>query len=127
MAGRMMSGTTDLLVTSDSDQAGLLGDRCVCIKKFKYETGKKPLLESFDIFTATETTLNKVLNTIHLHVDSDQISKPKYPIFDNIGCFRLRGLIATAIGCDVSINPIVKPSTLHSFLQSSHDTMHILH
>jgi hypothetical protein len=41
MAGRVVSGQTDILVTSDSYQAALLGERCVCIKKFKFKAGKK--------------------------------------------------------------------------------------
>jgi hypothetical protein len=118
MAGRMMSGATDLIFTSDSDQAALLGDRCICVKKFKFKGGKKATLESFDIFTASETTLNEILLSINLPIESEKIIQPKYPLFNNIGCIRLRGLIAVGIGCDVSLNPITTPKTLLSFLQS---------
>jgi hypothetical protein len=33
MAGRIISGKTDILLTSDSDQAALLGEQCVSVKK----------------------------------------------------------------------------------------------
>jgi hypothetical protein len=43
VAGRMMSGHTDIIITSDSDQAALLGPACIAIKQYKYKPAKKKI------------------------------------------------------------------------------------
>jgi hypothetical protein len=41
MAYRMVNHDTDILLTSDSDQAALLGHECVSVKSYKFKQGKK--------------------------------------------------------------------------------------
>jgi hypothetical protein len=130
-AGRMISGHTDILLTSDTDQAALLGDRCLAIKKYQYKPGKKSTIDSLEIFTPCKKTLNATLKMINLPLDSELVSKAKYPIFQNIGCPRLRGLIAVGLGCDVNLHSVVTPTVLLSFLSSemirdvSHDDAYL--
>jgi hypothetical protein len=63
MAGRMVSGHTEILLTSDSDQLALLGDVCVSIKNWHFKTKDKiNTLEGLDIFTGSEITMNAILN-----------------------------------------------------------------
>jgi 5'-3' exonuclease len=70
MAGRVVSGATDIILTSDSDQAALLGNKCISIKKFKYKPGRNPKIESLDVFTATEETFQKIMKVIDVPCES---------------------------------------------------------
>jgi hypothetical protein len=121
MAGHIISGDTEILLTSDSDQLALLGSKCVSIKKWRFKSSEKSKsLDSLDIFTANETTMNNILNSLNLPLyDNQNLIKPKYPIFDNVDCYRLRALLAVGLGCDVNLNSIVTPSKLFSFIKNS--------
>jgi hypothetical protein len=120
LAGRIVSGDTEIILTSDLDQAALLGSKCISIKKWVFRSStKRRILESLEIFTAFESTMDFVLTTINLPSDTKSImSLPKYPIFDNIECHRLRALLVVGLGCNVNLNPLTTPAKLLTFVKS---------
>jgi hypothetical protein len=110
---------SDIILTSDSDQAAILGAQCICIKNFKVNEKKQQItLEEFEIFFAFEQTIHECLEILHIPLESEKVVMSKCPIFDGIHCYRLRALLAVALGCDVNLNSIVTPAPLLSFIRS---------
>jgi hypothetical protein len=63
MASRMVSKNTHVLLTSDSDQAALLGPDCLCIKDFKIKEEKKKIkIDNIEIFSLIQNYWNKRLS-----------------------------------------------------------------
>jgi hypothetical protein len=106
MSYRMQNQLTDIIITSDSDQAALLGPECVSIKDFRFIQGKKAAIKDIQIFVANEKTLQNISALLHIPFTSPKIVKAKYPVFDTVMCPRLRSLIAVSLGCDINLYPI---------------------
>jgi hypothetical protein len=124
MALRMINFDTDIILANDSDQASILGTECICIKSFVLkEIRKKVTINNFEIFTACKVTMQTICEYINLPYPNKLINEPKYPLFDNILCPRIRCLIAVAIGCDVNLHPITTNATL---LASSHEKISVI-
>jgi hypothetical protein len=116
----MVSGDTDIFLSSDSDQIALLGHLCLGIKKWQFKSTQKiKALDLLDIFTPSTTTINNILNVLHLPNEPSNLIKPKFAIFDDVQCPRLRSLYAVGLGCDVNLHSVVTPSKLHKFIQNS--------
>jgi hypothetical protein len=100
------------------DQAALLGSKCICIKKWKFKrNGRNRIIEEMEIFTATRVTMNFLLNILDLPYDNDNVLSPKFPLFEDIDCYRLRSLIAIGISCDINLHPIVTPQNILKFMK----------
>jgi hypothetical protein len=93
----------------------------VSIKKWHFKTKDKiNTLEGLDIFTGSEITMNAILNLLNLPLEEHaHVTLPKFPIFDNVNCHRLRSLYAVGLGCDVNLNPVVTPAKLLAFITKS--------
>jgi hypothetical protein len=62
MASNILHNKTDILVTSDSDQAAILGSECICIKNFKIKEQKQEIrLEELEIFFCRETYIRQII------------------------------------------------------------------
>jgi hypothetical protein len=117
MSERIMSWKTDVLLTSDSDQAALLGEECLCVKNFKFRDNRQgSTLEDIEIFTAYKSTIETVAKYINL--PSEKINVAKYPVFDGMHCCKLRALVAIALGCDVNLRSIMTPKPILTYIQS---------
>jgi hypothetical protein len=122
MSARMVNHETDILVTSDSDQAAILGNECVSVKSYKFKNCKKPTIEDCQIFVATRKTLDEVLLYLNLPKESEKIIPAKFPVFDcAIDCPRFRSLMAVCLGCDVSIHHVFSPLKIYNILD--HETI----
>jgi hypothetical protein len=117
MSERMMSWKTDILLTSNSDQASLLGDECLCVKSFVFRDNRQgSTLDNIEIFTAFKSTIETVTKYINLPLN--KICMAKYPVFDKMYCCKMRVLVAVGLGCDVNLRNIVTPKPLLTYLQS---------
>jgi hypothetical protein len=68
MASNIVSKSCDILLTSDSDQAAILGEQCVCVKNFKIiEEKKKTKINNIEIFLQTKQHMKvpKIYLTYH--------------------------------------------------------------
>jgi hypothetical protein len=120
MAYRIVNNISDILLTCDSDQAAILGTQCMCIKDYKYKEEKNSTkIENIEIFLADKSILERIMKTLHLPMESNRISKAKYPVFDGINDPRLRSLIAVGLGCDVNLEAAVTPSQMYDFIKST--------
>jgi hypothetical protein len=119
MAADMINKSCDILLTSDSDQAAILGQSCICIKNFKIsEEKKKTIINNIEISFADEATYEKTKDILTLPSDSSQLEKAKFPVFNCISCPRVRALVAVALGCDVNLQAATTPAKMMSFIVS---------
>jgi hypothetical protein len=90
MASNIIKNESDVILTSDSDQAAILGEHCLCIKNFKItEVRQQVLVEEIEIFFAFKKTMEECLEILHFPYDTPKIVPARYPVFDNITCYRL--------------------------------------
>jgi hypothetical protein len=119
MASNIINNKSEILLTSDSDQAAILGPKCISIKNFKIkETIDQTIIENIEIFVANKNVMEETISMLYLPNDSEKLVNARYPVFDDVDCPRVRALIAVALGCDVNLNSIITPAPLLSFLQS---------
>jgi hypothetical protein len=117
LAGAINSNDADILLSTDSDLAALLGRRCISIKSFVYQNRYKvKVLKELDIFSAEYQTMQDIAQ--HLNMPVDSIVLAKRPVFEGIPDIKTRCLISVGLGCDVCIGgvPNITPKTMHEFL-----------
>jgi hypothetical protein len=122
LSEKMMSWKSDILMTSDPDQAALLGEECQCIKSFVFKDSRQgSTLDDIEIFTAFKSTIETVTKYINFPLDKIKIAK--FPVFDEMYCCKMRALVAVGLGCDVNLRNIVTPKPLLTYLQSQPTTI----
>jgi hypothetical protein len=55
---------------------------------------------------------------LNLQEDSENFFRTNCPVFDGVDCYRLRALVAVALGCDVNLNSVLTPAPLLAFMKS---------
>jgi hypothetical protein len=80
MAGRIVSGKSQILIRSDSDQAALLGPACICLKDWKFMSNKKnTTINELEIFMATNKTFENILSLLNIPLENNSnVIKPRY-------------------------------------------------
>lgn len=72
-----------MILTADSDQAVLLGSKCVSIKMY-HLNNKDGTLYNLDVFCATKNTINEIATSINLPLSSENYILAKFKLFDDI-------------------------------------------
>ena len=117
IAARANQYISHMIITADSDQAVLLGSRCVSIKSYRLNNNDGTM-DKFDIFCASKNTIDTIANYISLPLSPNNYIAAKYVLFDTIDDYKVRALIAVGIGCDVYHSGVknVGPKTMHDYL-----------
>ena len=107
MMGRMSSGMSLMVITTDADIPMLGGDQCLAVKEL---TGGKLHLVSTSLETLTNAR-NQINEKDRVHT---KIIPAKCPLFDGIADRKTRAIIHLILGCDVYAKgiPGVGASTL---------------
>ena len=95
MMGRVISGVTLMVVTSDADIPIFAGDCCIAIKQFTKDG-------EIEIVSTSRETLMNLLKFVSEEKKQTLIFTPaEYPIFEGVLDRKLRAVMALFLGCDV--------------------------
>jgi len=105
IAWLILTGSADIIMSNDSDFSVYCGDKCLCIKSFKFDHREKKISEMV-LSTGDRRVANDVSTILCTTLDafgsSDNIfTTPKFPLYcgeeDPMICM----LMSVAVGCDV--------------------------
>lgn len=107
IAHRAMHGETDLVLGNDADYHGIIGDSCLAVKMFKYNSRDKSI-SSIVLSGGCKKTVIDAASTINIDLsDTDKFATAKYPLFDGAS-YALRAVIMIGLGCDTNYKNGVK-------------------
>ena len=92
--GQFHDRKSSLIFSTDSDIPTDLGDRCLVVNVF---TGRR-----LRVATTSRSTRETAFKG--LGVESQQCVKrhePKYPLYQGVGCMKMRALMSVILGCDI--------------------------
>ena len=124
IAYRAKHGETDLILGNDTDYPGIVGDACLAVKMFKYNSRDKTITRIV-LSSGCKDTITSAAYTIDLNLsDSNQFTAAKYPLLDGASP-AMRAGIMVGLGCDTSHKNGIKgvgTKTIFDFIASMDST-----
>ena len=101
IAYRAKHGETDIILGNDADYHGIIGDSCLAVKMFKYNSRDKSI-SSIILSGGCKKTVTDAASIINVDLsDSDKFAAAKYPLFEEASNV-LRAVIMIGLGCDTN-------------------------
>ena len=104
IAARVTRKLTDMIVSTDTDYAAYLGNRCTCLKDFTYNVISNTISEIV-LSTAAEIETYRWLLVLDWEKNDEKplllLQKPQFPIFGCEDDPNIRSVCAVAMGCDM--------------------------